>query len=231
VDQYATVAYTSGSAPGSLTISGLDAGHSYRVQYGFCDQRVGSYPYSVSAVLTLADASTTPVPLSIGATTTADDYALITATVTGSTSLRLDLPQAPNGVGPSIAGFAVHQIAPSGYNAWTAANAGGQSADIDHDGDGVPNGIEYFMGATGSTSTAIPPIMHTGGVITWTWPYDPAAPASYKFQLSVDLIDWTATVAPPDPNILILASPDRVRFTLPQGPLKRFCRLAVAPIP
>jgi hypothetical protein len=231
VDQYATVAYTSGSAPGSLTISGLDAGHSYRIQYGFCDQRVGSYPYSVSAVLTLADASTTPVPLSIGATTTADDYALITATVTGSTSLRLDLPQAPNGVGPSIAGFAVHQIAPSGYNAWTAANAGGQSADIDHDGDGVPNGIEYFMGATGSTSTAIPPIMHTGGVITWTWPYDPAAPASYKFQLSVDLIDWTATVAPPDPNILILASPDRVRFTLPQGPLKRFCRLAVAPIP
>ena len=111
--QYTTVTYTSGNAPGSVTISGLDSGQEYLIQYGFEDGRVGSFPYSVTATLTLSDASTGTTPLAIGAVTTADDFALITATVSGTTSLKLDLPTAAgNGVGPIINAFSVHQTVP-----------------------------------------------------------------------------------------------------------------------
>ncbi|MEO7173817.1 autotransporter-associated beta strand repeat-containing protein, partial [Flavobacterium sp.] len=45
----------------------------------------------------------------------------------------------------------------AGYTTWADANgATGQTVDQDHDNDGVKNGIEYFMGQTGSTFTANP---------------------------------------------------------------------------
>ena len=43
-----------------------------------------------------------------------------------------------------------------GYAGWAATNAGGQTPDQDYDNDGVDNGIEYFMGQTGSSFTPCP---------------------------------------------------------------------------
>ena len=61
---------------------------------------------------------------------------------------------------------------PSGFNAWANANdAAGQTADQDHDNDGAENGIEYFMGETGSSFTAMPGL---DGTNTVTWPMDAA---------------------------------------------------------
>ena len=45
------------------------------------------------------------------------------------------------------------------------ANAPGQTIGEDHDGDGVDNGVEYFMGHSGSAFTANP--APAGGVVTW----------------------------------------------------------------
>ena len=111
--QYATVTYTSGNAPGSLTISGLDSSKSYHIQYGFQDGRNGSYPYHVTATLTLSDTTNATTDLSIGASGTSDDYALILATVSGTTSLKLDLPTSTfNGVGSIFNAFSVHETIP-----------------------------------------------------------------------------------------------------------------------
>ncbi|MBN8459527.1 MAG: autotransporter-associated beta strand repeat-containing protein [Verrucomicrobia bacterium] len=110
------------------------------------------------------------------------------------------------------------------YDNWALANAGGQSADLDFDHDGVPNGIEYFMGATGSGFTANPAIGTDRRV---TWPRDPAAVvSSFKVQVSENLSAWT-DVAPADPDLQIAA--DSVSYTLPAGGGAKFCRLVVAP--
>ena len=111
-EQYAQVTYTSGNDPGSFSISGLDILKTYRIQYGFQDGRDGSFPYSVNTTLTLSDASFATQSLSIGAAGTADDYELITAEVSGTTSLLLSLPVAGNGVGPLTNAFSVHEVIP-----------------------------------------------------------------------------------------------------------------------
>jgi hypothetical protein len=110
--QYNQVTYTNSNAAGTFTITGLDSLKTYRIQYGFHDGRNGSFPYSVNATLTLSDNSFATQAISIGAVGTADDYELVEAQVSGTTSLALLLPQAGNGIGSAIAAFSVHEITP-----------------------------------------------------------------------------------------------------------------------
>lgn len=105
----------------------------------------------------------------------------------------------------------------SGYVTWASANAGGQAANLDFDNDGVSNGVEYFMGQTGSSFTANPAII--SGMITW--PKDPTAVATYEVQTSDDLTNWApATVG-------VVDTGTTVEYTLPTGDPKRFARLNV----
>ncbi len=117
----------------------------------------------------------------------------------------------------------------SGYSTWASANAGSQSADLDFDKDGMPNGVEYFMGQTGSTFTANPPVVTVGAVRTVTWPRDPAAVATFKVQISdsLDAGGWT-DIVPPNASI-DQSNPNQVTYTLPSGAPKKFCRLSVTP--
>src|SRR5690606_9623082 len=71
----------------------------------------------------------------------------------------------------------------STYNSWAFTNAGGQGPDLDYDHDGVPNAVEYFMGASGSSFTENPGI--AGGKIIW--PKSPSAVASYVVEISANL--------------------------------------------
>ena len=66
-----------------------------------------------------------------------------------------------------------------------AANAGNQSSDQDYDGDGVKNGVEYFMGQTGSGFTANP-----GVVAGITWPKSAGFSGTYRVETSANLIIW-----------------------------------------
>ncbi|MCX6872382.1 MAG: DUF5018 domain-containing protein, partial [Verrucomicrobia bacterium] len=117
------------------------------------------------------------------------------------------------------------------YTTWATANGASSDPAADSNSNGIPNGIEFFMGASPSNPATMPAVVNTAGTITWTIPYDPAAAATYMFQLSDDLSPggWT-DVVPPDASIVVLTSPDRIQFTLPSA-TRKFCRLMVTPTP
>ncbi|MEO5716456.1 MAG: hypothetical protein ABIT37_23465 [Luteolibacter sp.] len=109
-----------------------------------------------------------------------------------------------------------------GYNVWATTNAGGQGSGSDFDGDGVKNGVEYFMGQTGSTFTANPSLV--AGTVTW--PKDPAFSGTYEVQTSPDLVTWTNVSPRPTPT------PQNTIAYTPTGTGKVFVRLQViAPAP
>ena len=106
------------------------------------------------------------------------------------------------------------------YSAWAGTNAPGQTPGQDYDNDGVENGIEYFMGQTGSSFTAMPGLDGTNKV---TWTKDPNYIGTWQVQTSPDLSTWTDVVATDNTT--------SVSYTLPAGAGKLFVRLLVTPAP
>jgi fibronectin-binding autotransporter adhesin len=111
----------------------------------------------------------------------------------------------------------------AGYASWAAVNAGGQDPDLDFDLDGVENGVEFFMGETGSTFTANPTVVTTGGVRTVTWPKSASFNGSYKVETSETLVSWTNVTGS------VVDNGSSVVYTLPTGSPKIFVRLVVTP--
>ncbi|MCW1925731.1 autotransporter-associated beta strand repeat-containing protein [Luteolibacter arcticus] len=119
---------------------------------------------------------------------------------------------------------------PGGYSAWRDAYAPGQGMDLDHDNDGVDNGIEYFMGQTGSTFTANP--APAGGIVTWPMgaTYTGVYGTDYEVQYSTDLVFWTqAPIGTGDNTVTVYPGPTPARsvaYDVPSGG-KSFVRLVV----
>lgn len=105
----------------------------------------------------------------------------------------------------------------AGYSTWASLNANNDPANVDTDGDGVLNGVEYFMGQTGATFTPTPALID-GKV---TWPKDPAAVATYVIQTSVDLTTWTTATSG------VVDNGTSVEYTVPTGDPARFARIKV----
>ncbi|MCP5546869.1 MAG: hypothetical protein H7A50_05785 [Akkermansiaceae bacterium] len=114
---------------------------------------------------------------------------------------------------------------PSGYASWASTNVGGQEPSEDFNGDGVSNGIAYFMDDTGAIT--LPGIV--GGAVAWTNGGNISSSAygsEFLVQTSDDLVVWD-DIEDTDPNLTNTAG--SVSYSLPTGETKIFVRLKVAP--
>jgi hypothetical protein len=125
-----------------------------------------------------------------------------------------------------------------GYDAWAAANgATGQTPADDHDHDGVPNGIEWFLtGSNNSTGfTALPGVVKDPGtgVLSVTWTKDAGYTGAYGTGFWVETsgtLTGTWTRETIDVNVTITG--DEVKYTFPPAPGSRmFARLVVTQTP
>ena len=119
------------------------------------------------------------------------------------------------------------------YASWQSTNvATGQTFTQDHDRDGVPNGIEYFLGgATGNTSgfTALPGASNNDGTLSVTWTkasgYTGTYGTDFVVETSADLTgNWTAESL--GGNVTIAGNDVKFTFPSPLG-AKKFVRLKV----
>jgi hypothetical protein len=116
------------------------------------------------------------------------------------------------------------------FSSWATDYAGGQTANLDWDNDGVPNGVEYFMNAAPGF-TANPGLVGN----TVTWPNGGNIPSSeygtqYVVQTSSDLVTWgDETEGDVDQNGTNTASSLSYTLDPANNPGKQFVRLKVTP--
>ncbi|MCU0779048.1 MAG: autotransporter-associated beta strand repeat-containing protein, partial [Akkermansiaceae bacterium] len=126
--------------------------------------------------------------------------------------------------------------AAAGYAGWQAANHTAGLFDQDHDNDGVPNGIEYFLGGTADTTgfTPLPAVINNGGTlsITWTMGGDYAGDYGTNFQVETSETlsgPWNVEKAEPEAGFTVtFPTGKEVKFTFPPG-TANFARLRVTP--
>jgi hypothetical protein len=121
-------------------------------------------------------------------------------------------------------GEVVPNTAPPGYDSWATDYAGGQEADDDFDGDGVLNGVEYFMGETGSSFTPNPTLDEAGTIL---WNKSASFFGTFEVQISYDLENWEPA---PEEALLDFGNAimlDATEVTPEDG--KLFIRLFVSP--
>ena len=111
------------------------------------------------------------------------------------------------------------------YASWATTNSMTGAVNADSNQDGVPNGIAYFMNATGRAT--LPGVV--GSTVTWTNGGNiPSSAYGSQFvvQTSSDLVTWTS-VAGSDSKLSNTAG--SISYNLPPGAGKIFVRLVVTP--
>jgi hypothetical protein len=117
------------------------------------------------------------------------------------------------------------------FSNWQSANTTRQTIDLDHDTDSVPNGIEFFLGGTTSTTgfTTLPRVSKTGGVFSITWVKSATYSGIYGIDYRVETSDTlTGTWFPETLGGNVTVSGNDVKYTYP-SPLgtRKFTRLRV----
>ncbi|MFZ9937663.1 MAG: hypothetical protein ACO3JG_11500 [Luteolibacter sp.] len=228
---------------GELTIAGSSPSVAVEQSYDQADPASDSPIYFTvvfSSPVTGFDSSDVTIGGSAGATT---------AEVTGSAGSYLVAVSGMANSGTvalSIAGNVVEEgnqastsfdnevtyIAPfSGFALWQHLNETEGGIDQDHDGDGVPNGVEYFLGGATDTNgpTSLPSVTHdTEGIsITWTHAadYSGSYPDDFRVESSDSLTGAWLTEPAGD---AVIINGNKVTYTFPspyEG--RKFVRLVV----
>jgi hypothetical protein len=107
------------------------------------------------------------------------------------------------------------------YAAWASTNGVTGGFNGDSNNDGIPNGVAYFYGATGSDVVSNPQLINR----KVTYPKDATAiGATGVIQTSTDLVTWSAQTS--DTSV-----PGYISYTLPADQGKIFARLKVVETP
>lgn len=217
--QTGTLALVGGSQASAITV---DSG----ATLGFT---VGSATTSTSTV-TFSGATA-----KVAVTGTPAAATLMTATaITGTPVLDPAIPGFELAIEGGGTLLNLKAVAPANnYNTWATTNGvSGQLIHLDHDNDGVSNGVEYFIGGpTGDTTgfTPLPSVTTAAGIrsITWTKAatYTGAYGSDYFVETSSTLAggSWTTEASPGT----VTVSGNNVTYTFPAGPVKNFARLSV----
>ncbi|WP_264485461.1 beta strand repeat-containing protein [Luteolibacter arcticus] len=217
----ATIGATAFVAPGGSTTGELHGGATtidgtYQCQLG----GVAYDRLTITGNLTFAATST----IAVSGEATEDAYVI--ASYTGTLSGTPQVTGIPEGYALDLnTPNQVRIVQATGYSDWASQWADGQGMNLDFDGDGVANGIEYFMGETGVSFTAGPSM--AGKTVSWS------KGASYVGTYGVDywietsstlsLAGWSVVLSG-DPN---LTNGSPLQFTLPAGQPRIFTRLVV----
>ena len=119
-----------------------------------------------------------------------------------------------------IGTVAVSLASANTYASWATANGVTGGFNGDSNSDGVPNGVAYFYGATGSAVVANPQLVNN----KVTYPKDATATgATGVIQTSTDLVTWS-------PQTSNTSVPGFISYTLPTGQGKIFVRLSVTQV-
>jgi fibronectin-binding autotransporter adhesin len=130
----------------------------------------------------------------------------------------------------NASGYLTANTAPT-FATWQTANGTVGAFNADHDNDGVPNGIEWFLGGGGNTTghTALPGVVNTGGTLSVTW----VKASTYSGTYGTDfVVESAATLGgawtPQTLGVSVTIVGNAVTYTFP-APLgaQRFVRLRV----
>ena len=175
----------------------------------------------------------------VGAWVTLTLNQTIPAGVSGNLSLRFSNVSGRAGWLDNIGNVSVTAAPVSAsYAGWATANgASSQTMDQDHDHDGAPNGIEYFLGGSANTTgfTPLPAVVKAlDGTRSVTWTkaaagYSGVYGTDYVVQSSTTLTG-TWTDEPATGGGVTLSGND-VKYTFPSGPVQKFARLKVMGTP
>ncbi len=167
-----------------------------------------------------------------GTSAAATTYTLLTTTasITGTPVLDALI----TGFKLQVEGGNTLQLMPDvggGYAGWQSANGTSLALDLDHDGDGVPNGVEYFLGGSTTTTgfTPLPSPTNAGGTISVTWTKAATYTGTYGTDFVVETSsslaasNWTTEAL--GGNVTIIGN--NVTYTFPAGS-RNFVRLKVS---
>ena len=150
-------------------------------------------------------------------------------TGSGLTPAQLALISKPGGgaVALNSSGYLVDAVA--GYSAWQTANTTSQTINLDHDSDGVSNGVEYFLFGNANTTgfTALPGVTDNAGILSVTWTKAAGYTGTYSTDFVVETSStlagtWTTETL----GVNVTITGNNVKYTFPSG-TKNFARLKV----
>ena len=144
----------------------------------------------------------------------------------------INIPQIINSSGTGTLTVLTGSVA--GYSSWASVNGATADRSADQDSDGVPNGVEFFIGGpTGNTTgfTPLPGVVNTAGVLSTTWTkaatYTGAYGTDYIVETSTTLTGvWTPATLGATPGQVVITG-NNVKYTFPSSGAVNFARLKV----
>jgi photosystem II stability/assembly factor-like uncharacterized protein len=148
----------------------------------------------------------------------------------GTRTATLTLVNDDNDVG--IYDFAIQGTGVSLFATWQTLNGAAGTIAADHDNDGVPDVIEYFVGGpNGNTTgqTTLPSIINNSGTLSITWIKGTGYPGVYGSDYLIETsTTLTGTWTPETVGVNVALTGNNVTYTFPAASGdRRFVRLKV----